>query len=120
MGEASGASLPLRLAIANAPWARADHRRFPWRPTRAGRWTAIDNCTCKCLGLIADSSLLSRRVARELVAIVLRRERPGTIISDNGTEYTSNAIQAEDTGLLVPPRRTASTRASTTVPATDC
>jgi putative transposase len=36
-------------------------------------------------------------VARELVAIILRRERPDTIISDNGTEYTSNAIQADDT-----------------------
>jgi len=33
-------------------------------------------------------------VARELDTIILRRGRPETIISDNGTEYTSNAILA--------------------------
>lgn len=42
---------------------------------------------------MADSSLSGRRVARELDAIIGQRElRPDTIVSDNGTEYTSNAI----------------------------
>ncbi|WP_163607009.1 DDE-type integrase/transposase/recombinase, partial [Klebsiella pneumoniae] len=50
--------------------------------------TVIDNCTRECLGLVADTSLSGRRVARELDAIILRRGRPETIISDNGTEYT--------------------------------
>jgi putative transposase len=36
-----------------------------------------------------------------LDAIMLRRGRPDTIISDNGTEYTSNAIlgRADETGI---------------------
>jgi putative transposase len=63
--------------------------------------TVIDNCTRECLALVADTSLSGRRVARELDAIIQDRGRPDTIISDNGTEYTSNAILgwADDTGV---------------------
>ena len=63
--------------------------------------TVIDNRTRECLGLVADTSLSGRRVARELDTIILRRGRPEAIISDNGTEYTSNAILAwaDDTGV---------------------
>ena len=56
--------------------------------------TVIDNCTRECLALVADSSLSGARVARELDAIVQQRGRPETIVSDNGTELTSNAILA--------------------------
>jgi putative transposase len=52
----------------------------------------VDDCTRECLALVADSSLSGRRVARELDTLVLQRGRPTTIVSDNGTEYTSNAI----------------------------
>jgi putative transposase len=53
----------------------------------------MDDCTRECLGLVADTSLSGGRVARELDAIICRRgRRPDTIVSDNGTEYTSNAI----------------------------
>ena len=63
--------------------------------------TVIDNCTRECLALVADTSLSGRRVARELDAIIARRGRPDMIVSDNGTEYTSNAILgwAEETGV---------------------
>jgi putative transposase len=63
--------------------------------------TVIDNCTRECLALVADTSLSGRRVARELDAIISQRGRPDTIVSDNGTEYTSNAILgwADDTGV---------------------
>jgi putative transposase len=63
--------------------------------------TVIDNCTRECLALVADTSLSGRRVARELDAIIGRRGRPDTIVSDNGTEYTSNAILgwADETGV---------------------
>ena len=54
--------------------------------------TVVDNCTRECLALVADTSLSGLRVARELDAIVRRRGRPQTIVSDNGTELTSNAI----------------------------
>ena len=53
----------------------------------------VDDCTRECLALIADTSISGRRVARELDGIVRRRGRyPDTIVSDNGTELTSNAI----------------------------
>jgi putative transposase len=50
---------------------------------------------------VADTSLSGRRVARELDAIIGQRGRPDMIVSDNGTEYTSNAILgwADDTGV---------------------
>ena len=62
----------------------------------------VDDCTRECLALIADTSISGRRVARELDDIVRRRGRhPGTIVSDNGTELTSNAILgwADETGV---------------------
>ena len=53
----------------------------------------VDDCTRECLALVADISLSGLRVARELDAIIHQRgRRPDTIVSDNGTQYTSNAI----------------------------
>ena len=43
---------------------------------------------------LPDTSISGARVARELTAIVRWRGRPATIVSDNGTELTSNAILA--------------------------
>jgi putative transposase len=53
-----------------------------------------DDITHECLGAIPDTSISGRRVARELSAIIERRGKPGMIVSDNGTELTSNAIFA--------------------------
>ena len=63
--------------------------------------TVIDNCTRECLALVADTSLSGLRVARELDDVVRRRGRPGMVVSDNGTELTSNAILgwADRTGV---------------------
>ena len=52
----------------------------------------VDDCTRECLALIADTSLSGVRVARELDRLLIERGRPKTIVSDNGTELTSNAI----------------------------
>jgi putative transposase len=52
----------------------------------------VDDCTRECLALVPDTSLSGTRVARELDAIVGQRGRPMSIVSDNGTEFTSNAI----------------------------
>jgi putative transposase len=54
----------------------------------------VDDVTKECLGAIADTSISGRRVARELTSIVTRRGRPGSIVSDNGTEFTCNAMLA--------------------------
>ena len=51
-----------------------------------------DDCTRECLALVADTSISGRRVARELDAIIAWRGRPAGVVSDNGTELTSNAI----------------------------
>ena len=52
----------------------------------------FDDCTRECLAAVADLSLSGLRVARELDLLIARRGRPRTILSDNGTELTSNAI----------------------------
>ena len=52
----------------------------------------VDDFTRECLALVADTSLSGLRVGRELDAIVARRGRPLSIVSDNGTEFTSMAI----------------------------
>ena len=62
----------------------------------------VDDCTRECLALVADTSISGRRVARELDDIIRwRGQRPDTIVSDNGTELTSNAIMswADETGV---------------------
>jgi putative transposase len=53
---------------------------------------ARDVCARECLALVADTSIPGLRVARELDRIVAGRGRPVAIVSDNGTELTSNAI----------------------------
>ena len=52
----------------------------------------VDDCTRECLTLVADTSLSGMRVTRELDRLVAQRGKPRTIISDNGTELTSNAF----------------------------
>ena len=52
----------------------------------------VDDFTRECLGLVVDTSLSGLRVGRELDRIVELRGKPLTIVSDNGTELTSNAI----------------------------
>jgi putative transposase len=52
----------------------------------------VDDCTRECVALIADTSLSGQRVARELDRLLAERGKPKSIVSDNGTELTSNAI----------------------------
>ena len=86
--------------------------RRRWRcraaPTSAGRWIScptafsngrrfrilaiVDDFTRESLALIPDTSLSGVRVARELDALIARRGRPKSCVSDNGTELTSKAI----------------------------
>ena len=54
--------------------------------------TVVDDCTRECLALVADTSLSGLRVARELDGIIKERGKPRMIVSDNGSEFTSNAI----------------------------
>lgn len=54
----------------------------------------IDDVTKECLRAVVDTSISGRRVARELKAIVAKRGKPDLIVSDHGTEFTSNAMLA--------------------------
>jgi putative transposase len=49
----------------------------------------VDDFTRESLALVPDTSLPGARVARELDALVARRGRPKSCVSDNGTELTS-------------------------------
>ena len=52
----------------------------------------VDDCTHECLALVPDTSISGIRVARELGRLMVAYGEPKTIVSDNGTELTSNAI----------------------------
>ena len=52
----------------------------------------IDDFSRECLATVVDTSLSGIRVARELDIIAELRGYPCMIVSDNGTELTSNAI----------------------------
>lgn len=61
----------------------------------------VDDFTRENLTLVADTSLSGLRVTRELDRVIAERGLPGTIMSDNGTEFTSMAILewVQDTGI---------------------
>ena len=100
--RAMGTRRPIEAALSpNQRWSldfvsdqMTDGRRFRIL-------TVVDNCTRECLALVADTSISGLRVARELDRLVQLRGRPETIVSDNGTELTSNAILswADETGV---------------------
>ncbi len=91
--RAIGTRAPMALPFApNQRWSLdfvsdqlTDGRRFRIM-------TVVDDCTRECLALVADTSLSGARVARELATLFEARGKPATVVSDNGTEFTSNAI----------------------------
>lgn len=52
----------------------------------------VDDVTRECLKAVPDTSISGKRVVRELSALIAVRGKPGIIVSDNGTELTSNAV----------------------------
>jgi putative transposase len=54
--------------------------------------TVVDDFSRECLALVVDNSLSGIRVARELTRIIETRGAPCMVVSDNGTELTSQAI----------------------------
>ena len=93
--RAVGTRAPILVeARANARWSLdfvhdqfADGRRFRIL-------NVVDDVTRECLASVPDTSISGRRVARELTALIQRRGKPGMIVSDNGTEFTSRAMLA--------------------------
>jgi len=52
----------------------------------------IDDFNSECLAAVPDFCLSGLRVIRELERIIAVRGKPAMIVSDNGTELTSNAV----------------------------
>jgi len=93
--KAVGTRTPILIeAKANARWSLD----FVHDQLACGRrfriLNVVDDVTRECLGAIPDTSISGLRVARELTAIVEKRGKPKMIVSDHGTELTSNAILA--------------------------
>ena len=91
--KAVGTRAPILVeARANARWSLDFvHDQFA-KGQRFRVLNVVDDVTRECLAAIPDTSISGRRVARELTALIDRRGKPGMIVSDNGTELTSNAI----------------------------
>lgn len=91
--RAVGTRTPILVeARANARWS-LDFVYDQLAPGRRFRvLNVVDDVTRECLAAIPDTSISGKRVARELTAVIERRGKPQMIVSDNGTEFTSNAI----------------------------
>ncbi len=91
--RATGTRAPLEVPLCpNERWS-LDFLSDVFEPGRRFRILAvIDDCTRESLGLIADTSLSGRRVARELDRLIRLYGKPKTIVTDNGSELTSRAI----------------------------
>ena len=91
--RALGSRTPMELPQAiNQRWSLdfvsdtlADGRRFRIL-------CIVDDFSRECLAAVVDTSLGGARVVRELESVVNQRGWPHTIVSDNGTELTSNAV----------------------------
>ena len=90
-----GTRAPILLeARPNARWS-LDFVHDQFASSRRFRvLNVVDDVTRECLAAIADTSISGRRVARELTSLIGRRGKPAMIVSDHGTEFTSNAVLA--------------------------
>jgi putative transposase len=52
----------------------------------------VDDVTLECLAAVPDTSICGKRVVGELTDLIAMRGKLGMIVSDNGTELTSNAV----------------------------
>jgi putative transposase len=55
-------------------------------------FAVIDTFTRECLRLIVDTSINGKKVIETLTGLIEERGVPESIISDNGTEFTSNKV----------------------------
>jgi putative transposase len=93
--RAVGTRAPILMAArANARWS-VDFVHDQMTSGRRFRiFNVVDDVTRECLASIADTSISGARVARELSGLIERRGKPDLIVSDHGTEFTSNAVLA--------------------------
>jgi putative transposase len=91
--RAVGARAPAPvMALANQRWSLdfVHDQMVCGRRFRA--LNVVDDVTRECLAAVPDTSISGQRDVRELDALIARCGKPGMIVSDNGTELTSNAV----------------------------
>ncbi len=76
----------------NQTWALDFVSDALWNGRRIRMLTIVDGYSRECLKIAVDTSLGGERVVRELNQLILERGTPEEIVSDNGTEFTSNAV----------------------------
>nr|WP_320179190.1 IS3 family transposase [Roseovarius pacificus] len=91
--RARGSRTPMPEALRPGERWSLDFLSDTFGSSRRFRILAVnDDCCRENLCLMADTSISGARVARELDALVRVYGKPASIVSDNGTEFTSRAI----------------------------
>ncbi|MEP6182208.1 MAG: IS3 family transposase [Roseobacter sp.] len=91
--RARGSRTPMPVALRPGERWSLDFLSDTFGASRKFRILAVnDDCCRENLCLMADTSISGARVARELDALVRIYGKPASIVSDNGTEFTSRAI----------------------------
>jgi putative transposase len=91
--RARGSRSPMPEALGPGERWSLDFLSDTFGASRRFRILAVnDDCCRENLCLMADTSISGARVARELDALVRVYGRPASIVSDNGTEFTSRAV----------------------------
>ena len=83
-----------RLALPNPRWSLDFVHDQLVTGRRSRVLNIVGDVTRECLAAVIDTSISGRRVVRELGDLIARRGAPKMIVSDNGTELTSNAVLA--------------------------
>lgn len=91
--RAVGARAPLPvIARPNERWSLDFVQDQPVGGRRFHVLNVMDDVARECLAAVVDTSISGVRVVRELAQLVVVHGKPTTIVSDNGTELTSNAV----------------------------
>lgn len=93
MGARAPAPAPV-LALPNRRWSLDFVHDQLVTGRRFRVLNIVDDVTRECLAAVVDTSISGRRVVRELGDLIAERGSPKMIVSDNGTELTSNAVLA--------------------------
>ena len=91
--RAVGARAPAPVpALANQRWSLDFVHDQMITGRRFRVFNVVDDVTRECLAAVPDTSISGKRVVRELKELIAVHGKPGMIVSDNGTELTSNAV----------------------------
>ena len=91
--RARGSRTPMPEALRPGERWSLDFLSDTFGTSRRFRILAVNDDGCReNMCLVADTSISGARLARELDALVRLYGKPASIVSDNGTEFTSRAI----------------------------